>query len=180
MEITKIVSIIIGSASLLLSLLNYFGIKPENVPDYLQPFFLIPWYWYVIILLVCAIFYLARKEKPSGGHIAAFYRGPLQKVGEVEYKGVKWDVRAPQPQTFENPDEYEKRLPDIAEVNIPPRCPNCGVDLEEKKSLILGHIWKCVDCGFSKRNFDSYYTEYKRAEKIWIGRCRSGTLTKKE
>jgi hypothetical protein len=183
MDIFKVAPIIIGVLSLFLSffqlLIQFFAIKPENLPKLLQPLFIIPLYWYVIIILLCIIIYLTRRKKIPDFPVAAFYRGSLQNVGRIRYQDVDWDVQAPSPRTYESPAEYEKRLPDIIEVNIPPMCPICGVELEEKKGLIYGYVWKCADCGFTKRNKDSYYTEYKRAEKIWKGRCKAGTLIKK-
>jgi len=178
MDIAKSISLLIQIISGSILLLQFFDIKPENIPHILQPIFIISWYWYVIVFLIGLIFFLTRKEKISNIRIAAFSRGSLQTVGNLDYRGVKWDVKAPLPSAYEPPEEYEKRLPDIIDVEVPPKCPMCGVELEESKGLIYGYIWKCVDCGFSKRNKDSYYTEYKRAEKIWKGRCKAGTLTK--
>lgn len=35
----------------------------------------------------------------------------------------------------------------------------------KKSAVFWGYIWDCVECGFKRRNRDSYYIEYKRAEK---------------
>jgi len=177
MDIAKQISLLIQIISGSILLFQFFGIKPENIPQIFQPIFIISWYWYVIVFLIGLIFYLTRKEKISNIRIAAFSRGPLQKVGDLAYRGVMWEVKAPLPSSYESQYEYEKRLPDIIDVEVPPKCPMCGVELEETKGIIYGYIWKCVDCGFSKRNKDSYYTECKRAEKIWKGRCKAGSLT---
>lgn len=107
----------------------------------------------------------------------AFYRDP-QTVGVVEHAGVKWDIVAPKPSTFEIESDYVSRLPKMIDVSTPPKCPSCGVELEETKSRIYDYIWKCVGCGFSKRNKDSFYTESIRALRIWKGGCEAGTLTK--
>ena len=163
-----------------LAILSYLGINSEKLPQIIQSILSIPSLVYVLLFLFFLIFYLTRKENVRHIPRVVAIGRDLQKVGGVDYKGVKWDIRAPAPSNYDTQSEYEKRLPDIIDVKTPPKCPNCGVELEEKKSRIYGYIWKCVGCGFSKRNKDSFYTESKRAERIWKGACEAGTLTQKK
>jgi ribosomal protein L37AE/L43A len=88
-------------------------------------------------------------------------------------QGVTWDIRTLPRHTLEKRGAYAKRLSGIGEVKSPPKCPKCGVELEEKKGFLYGYIWKCVACGFSKRNRDSFSTDAGRAEKIWRGRTEA-------
>ena len=52
------------------------------------------------------------------------------------------------------------------EVEIPPRCPQCKTELEETKKFWGGYKWGCVNCGFTKKNSESWYIERDRVEKI--------------
>jgi ribosomal protein L37AE/L43A len=180
MDTAKTISLFFQSITVVLALLSYFKINSEDLPQILQSILSVPSFVYVVLFLIFLIFYLTRKENVRHvPRIVAIGRD-LQKVGEVEYKGVKWDVRAPAPSHYDTQLEYEKRLPDMIDVKKPPKCPKCGVGLEEKKSRIYGYIWKCVGCGFSKRNIDSFYAESERAERIWKAACEAGTLTQKK
>jgi sulfopyruvate decarboxylase subunit beta len=98
----------------------------------------------------------------------------LHKVDTIAYQDVTWDIVAPPQNTLEKQADYAKRLPTIGEARIPPKCPKCGVELEEKKNLILGYSWKCVSCGFKKRSRDTFFIEAGRAEKIW--RAKAATM----
>ena len=97
----------------------------------------------------------------------------MHKVDAVAYQGVTWDIVAPARHPLEMAADYARHLPTVGEAKIPPKCPKCGVELEEKKGLVYGHIWRCVACDFKKRNRDSFYTEAVRAEKIWRGRAET-------
>ena len=84
-------------------------------------------------------------------------------IGNLDYAGVVWRIRAPAPRdSFKN---VEISMTSI-EVEIPPRCPKCETELEQLHSFWGGYIWRCVGCGFQKRKQDSYYQEQERAEKI--------------
>ena len=80
------------------------------------------------------------------------------------YAGVIWIVRAPKP------SELDLEPPEITasdlELETPPRCPKCETEIEQSRSFWGGYVWKCVKCGFHKRNSDSYYREEERARKI--------------
>lgn len=167
MDIAKGLALFFQIIVTVLAVLSYFSIRSDKLP-FLQPFLSVPWYFYVIALLILIIFFLTWKEKKTGRltRIVAVCRDLID-IGEIKYKGVKWVVRAPKPIKFEMELEYMERIANDIVVNIPPKCPNCGVELEQSKGWIYGYIWRCIDCGFSKKNKESYYTEAKRAEKLY-------------
>jgi len=179
MEIAKKIALFLQIISAALTILSFFGIKSENFPQISQLILIVPWWIYFALFVIFLFVFFKEDDKKSNIRIAAFARD-TQKVGGVDHAGVKWDIVASKPSAYEPESEYERRLPEICDVNVPPKCPNCGVELEQTKSRIYGYIWKCVGCGFSKRNTDSYYTESKRALRIWKGACEAGTLTKKK
>jgi len=87
-------------------------------------------------------------------------------IGKLNYAGVVWRVRAPAlPVPWESFNS-SRISPSSIEIEIPPRCPKCETELEESHSFWRRYIWKCVRCGFQKRNRDSYYREEDRVEKI--------------
>lgn len=167
MDVVKGLSLFFQILAAILAVLSYLGIKSENLP-FLQPFLSIPWYFYIIAILILIIFFLTWKENKSRTptRVVAFARN-LVDIDEFEYNDVYWVVRGPQQNTYETKQDYENRIVNSIEVKVPPKCPICGVELEQSKSWIFGYIWRCIDCGFKKRNKDSYYTEAKRAEKIY-------------
>jgi ribosomal protein L37AE/L43A len=87
-------------------------------------------------------------------------------IGKLNYAGVVWRVREPASPVPWEPFNSSRISPSSIEVEIPPRCPKCETELEESHSFWGGYIWKCVMCGFQKRNRDSYYREKDRVEKI--------------
>jgi len=173
MEIAKYGALGLQAVSVSILGLTFLGIKSEAVPRILQPLFLIPWYLYVILFVGLLVVAITQKEKIK--QIAGAHPAPLalQKIDTVEYQGVAWDIVAPARLPRETPEEYAKRLPTVGEARIPPKCPKCCVQLEETKGMIYGHIWRCVSCGFKKRNRDPFFTEAVRAEKIWRGKTEA-------
>lgn len=87
-------------------------------------------------------------------------------IGEIEYAGVKWMIRAPAPPPFSLSYRGKNISPSDLKVEIPPRCPNCKTELEESPNFWGGYLWKCVRCGFQKKNKESYYKVVRYVEKI--------------
>ena len=176
MEPAKIVALVIQLVSVSILVLTFLGIGPDAVPRIIQPLFLIPWYLLVILFVGLLAVVITTKQKITQIRNAPPAPPTLQKVDTVEYKGVSWDILAPAQHPLEKPADYARRLPEIGEVKITPRCPKCGIELEEKKGMLFGHIWRCVACGFSKRNSDSFGTEAGRAGKIWKAKAEAAAV----
>lgn len=173
MEIAKYVAICLQAASVSILALNFAGIRAESLPRILQPLFLVPWYFYAALFIILLGAVITTKEKIRQIGNAPPAPPALHKVDTVEYQGVNWDILAPAQHPAEKPADYARRLPHIGEVRIPPKCPKCGVELEETKSMMFWHRWRCVACGFKKRNRDPYVTEAVRAGKIWRGKAEA-------
>lgn len=89
----------------------------------------------------------------------------ISKLAEFEYCNVKWDICYPNSSPY-GLGPAVRIIPEDITVRIPPRCPKCGTELEESNNFWGGFTWKCVRCGFSKRNKDDQYIESDRAERI--------------
>jgi len=173
MEIAKNVALILQALSVTILGLNFAGVKADSLPRILQPLFLIPWYAYVVLIIALLAVVITQKDKIKQIGSAPPAPPALQKIDAVTYRDVTWDIVAPTRHPREKPEDYARRLPTIGEARIPPKCPKCGVQLEEKKGMIYGHIWRCVSCGFKKRSRDPFFTEGGRAEKIWRGKAEA-------
>ena len=173
MEIAKNVALVLQALSVTILGLNFAGVRPDSLPRILQPLFLVPWYLYVVFIVGLLAVFITQKEKIKGIGSALPAPPALQKVDTIPYQGVTWDIVAPTRHPRETPDDYARRLPTIGEARIPPKCPKCGVELEEKKGLVYWHIWRCVSCGFKKRSKDPFFTEGGRAEKIWRAKAEA-------
>jgi hypothetical protein len=174
MDFTKNAALLLQAVAVSILGMTFLGIKSEAVPRILQPLFLIPWYLYVLLFVALLVVVVTQKERIK--QIGSTLPAPpsLQKIDAVAYQGVTWDIVAPVRHPLEKPADYARRLPAIGEARSPPKCPKCGVELEEKEGWIYGYIWRCVACGFSKRNRDTFLVEAGRAEKIWRAKAGAG------
>jgi len=152
MEIAKNVALVLQALSVTILGLNFAGVRPDSLPRILQPLFLIPWYLYVVLFVGLLAVFITQKEKIRQIGSAPPAPPALQKVDTMAYQGVTWDVVAPVQHPLEKPADYARRLPTTGEAKMPPKCPKCGVELEEKEGWIYGYIWRCVACGFKKRD----------------------------
>jgi hypothetical protein len=173
MEIAKNVALCLQALSVTILGLNFAGVKADSLPRILQPLFLVPWYAYVVLIIALLAVFITQKEKIRQIGSAPPAPPALQKIDAVTYRDVTWDIVAPSRHPRETPEDYARRLPTIGEARIPPKCPKCGVELEQKDGWIYGYIWRCVSCGFSKRNRDPFFPEAGRAEKIWRGKAEA-------
>ncbi|MFA5268783.1 MAG: hypothetical protein WC379_12505 [Methanoregula sp.] len=176
MEIGKNLALCLQALSVTILGLNFAGVRPDSLPGIIRPLFLVPWYAYVILIVVLLVVVVTQKERIKQ-KIGSATAPVLHKIDSIAYQDVTWDIVAPAQNTLEKQADYARRLPTIGEARIPPRCPKCGVELEEKKGLIYGYIWKCVSCGFKKRDKDSFFTEAGRAEKIWRAKAAAAVTT---
>jgi hypothetical protein len=170
---------IVGIITILTFIVNLLGINSIIPNEMLQFLFSIPWYVFLILFLCIVILYYHFKQtRTPSKYVIAAYGGQKQNIATLTYAGVLWDVIAPIPSQYETKREYIERLPNILDVKLPPRCPDCDIELEEKKSMVYGYIWNCIDCGFKKRNRYSYYHESDRVKKIAKRDCIDGLLWK--
>jgi ribosomal protein L37AE/L43A len=173
MEIAKYAAVCLQAISVSILGMTFLGIKSEAVPRIVQPLFLVPWYAYVALVLVLLVVVVTTREKIRQITDAPPPPPALRKIDTVSYKDVNWEILAPEQHPKESAADYARRLPGIAEVRIPPKCPKCAVELEERKALLFGHIWQCVSCGFRKRNRETFPAEAARAGKIWKGKAEA-------
>lgn len=119
--------------------------------------------WILVIAIRYRIKHL-RKEGQSPISIISVPYGGWRNIGKLKYADVIWIVRAPAPPWYElNPEPI---TPHDLDIDTPPRCPKCETEIEQAQSFWGGYVWKCVKCGFQKRNRESYYKEEERAKKI--------------
>lgn len=107
-----------------------------------------------------------RKENSSFKPLKWQPRGGWETIHKIEYAGVVWQVRVPvRTSTFRG---REVPTLDDLDIEIPPRCPDCGTKLEGTKSFWGWFVWKCVnaDCGFRKRNRDDFFRKERRVIKL--------------
>ncbi len=103
----------------------------------------------VAVLVVLARVVQARRQ-PRNWPIVAAGWAPLYgwRRFEKDYAGVVWRLRLPIRTALQNPD------PDHLRVDVPPRCPRCKTELEERPHLLGGYTWSCADveCRFRLRS----------------------------
>lgn len=84
---------------------------------------------------------------------------------ELSYVDVIWQIQTHGQSPILGFD-LRKVNPSTIEANTPPRCPKCKTELEEESSFWGGYVWRCVQCGYKKRNRKNFYTESDRATRI--------------
>lgn len=108
---------------------------------------------------------LARLQDRDSGVVIAT-SSPFQKrrlVAKQTYAGVSWRVVGVSSSIL----QHRAGLPpDYVEVEIPPRCPECETELEERSQFVRGYTWICPACQFQKKSANSFDVEADRAEKV--------------
>ena len=86
-------------------------------------------------------------------------------IGELSFVGARWRVLTPAPLPW---DEFDPLAisPSYIEIATPPRCPNCGTEIEESRNFWGKYIWLCVNCKWKVKHSKSYFYESTRAKKI--------------
>lgn len=119
-----------------------------------------------------------RKENWSPIRLRFEPSGGWETIDTIKYAGVIWNVRVPiQASSFKIKRVLTAHDLDI---EIPPRCPNCKTELKPRKSFWWWYVWKCVKCGFRRRNRDSYYEEAEQVAKIARSKFESNQSQTKE
>ena len=93
------------------------------------------------------------------------------KCGEIKLFNAIWEIRAPVPSSPPFLLEQHDFLinPEEIEIVVPPRCPKCRTELEEKERKILfwrKYKWICVGCGFRTNSKESYYIVADKVKRI--------------
>jgi len=124
---------------------------------------LVVWVILVIILIPWAVYAIHHRIKHIVGENWSLkplrWQPPegWETINNIKHAGVIWHVRVPiRTSTFRG-----KEVPTLndLDIEIPPRCPDCDTKLKQAKRFWWGYIWKCVKCGFCKRNRDDWFTE---------------------
>jgi ribosomal protein L37AE/L43A len=102
-----------------------------------------------------------RKLKDDGGLPFFVVNMPVYGyivIGILNYKSVKWRVLYPNDPSWDlNPSPIN---PDSIEIKSTPYCPNCeNMELNEHRNLWGQYVWKCIRCGFKKKNGKSSLEE---------------------
>ena len=87
------------------------------------------------------------------------------KVGEIKYNDVIWTIFIPK-ELFGGPFSKKEIDKDYIEISTNPLCPKCKTELEERQNILWGFNWKCIKCGFNKKNRYNIIFEKERALKI--------------
>lgn len=98
-------------------------------------------------------------------------------VGSLSYKNVIWQARIPASAPWLFPDREHEKFARI-DIEVPPHCPKCDTEMEEKETFWGKFLWSCIRCGYKVRNEYSFYSEAVRAEKLaqshWQEQCGKG------
>ena len=118
-------------------------------------------FWFALILIIRR--FKSIHERPTVGGISIPPWGYAD-IGKMQYAGVHWIIMAPRNAPWEVPEiDF---TPSRIKIRTPPRCPQCGTELEQTRSFWGGYVWSCVGCGFKKRSRDSYYRVEERVERL--------------
>lgn len=138
------------------------------------------WVWALFIILFIGLFIIVlirkrirgiRESESRRGLYTPVISSPwgYREVEEIRHVEVIWKILAPNPSPVQSAISYEKALtsidPKSIEIDVPPRCPHCKTELEEKQRFLGGYKWICVGCDFSKNNKDRFYKEADRAKR---------------
>ncbi|PKL67134.1 MAG: hypothetical protein CVV28_06925 [Methanobacteriales archaeon HGW-Methanobacteriales-1] len=134
--------------------------------------FKIPYYiWILLIILIIMtlILYSYQKQRKNRKNASISPYGIVphdgwQKISYLPYAGVLWEVKKPNPNTFSGTQS------NYIDISLPPLCSKCRTELEEQDNFFW-YTLKCIDCGFKKRNKDSYYQNAERVERLAKKRC---------
>jgi len=142
--------------------INWFGLIPKIAKIVFVGFIFL---WAIIIVVFNRLKQLQGFKNVGRAFVITTPLFGWTTVGKLNYAGVLWRIHAPAPSPLESFDPSSISQSSI-EVETPPRCPKCETELEQSHNFWGGYIWRCVSCGFQRRNKDSYYQEAERAEKI--------------
>jgi hypothetical protein len=118
-----------------------------------------------IIYIIIKMFLKSRKyKKPASSFEVLPLRDWQELYQKIQYD-VIWVIRKQQGDVF---DIYlgDQTDPEDLNIKIPPYCPKCNTELEEKKTILGSYLWFCVKCDFSKKSKMSFYIIADAVRKI--------------
>lgn len=125
-------------------------------------------FWLVIIVIYKRFKKIREYFLPGESMVRfpEFYK-VINLIKKLDYAGVKWVIIVPERMYDKLSNDSLREISSAwIEVDTPPRCPNCEAELEQSLGFFGGYVWKCIVCGFKKRNRNSYYIEVERAKRI--------------
>jgi ribosomal protein L37AE/L43A len=165
-NVLSIVESIVGTV---LALLTYSFVTTGDVFQIFQEIPTCAWYICIAIIIIWLIIIIINNRRKNAKRqyhgvpfvgFAMSYNDEWIDIEDINYKDVIWKVKM-----LKRGRSTGLHDNDI-NVDIPPRCQKCGTKLEQSRTYFDKFIWKCVSCGFSKKNDDSWYVERDRVEKI--------------
>jgi ribosomal protein L37AE/L43A len=178
--ITRIIGVTILAMAPVVSLISF--LKTGEWMSYLK--LISFWFWILLVVILVLLFIfrniftrvkvVSKLNNPN--ELIKIIRNPpggWDNLGYEQYQGVLWNVRSPV--NFYRRDFLNGSKIDIDKIDIqvPPHCPKCKVDLIQKHRLINGYLWKCVGCRFRKGSKLSFYESSKNVKKIVKGKLRN-------
>ena len=123
--------------------------------------------WWIILSLLCVVIIILmiylRIQHISKMHYSGISSSGISLMWNRKdkknksYLELNWQI-----EVFHNRSINKWML----NIVLPPLCPNCGVEIEQKKSFWVGWIWFCCNCNFKKRNRNMFEIEAYRVERI--------------
>jgi hypothetical protein len=107
-------------------------------------------------------------------HNQYFFQPPrsLERVGEFDYFGVNWDInRTTGFRELQNPDAERRVF-----IGTNPYCPVCGTELQQNKSLLGHHVWRCPAGDFIKRTIYSFLKKAEETQSVVRGQIRNDII----
>lgn len=133
------------------------------------------WLLLLVVILLIVIFQLlkkGRKINAAFGVTEILPFGGWTESKHILLFDVWWTTQYPTPHpstllTMEGVDVEELN------IKIPPLCPKCKTELNEKKVFLNKYLWSCVKCNFRKKSNRSYYSLSDDVLKIWKSELRN-------
>jgi hypothetical protein len=135
-------------------------------------------YW-LLIVGVIVLFFIIRiildiRLKTAQSNI---YAGPIrqdnydyQEIDEITYASVVWPIMR---RVYGPYVQVPEPSPDELVIDLPPRCPKCRTDLEQKKAFWGYYKLSCPRGDFHKRRWKSYHLMKESVQRIVCGNFRN-------
>jgi ribosomal protein L37AE/L43A len=123
----------------------------------------------VAVGLLGIVGFVWRMRTIAGSARSSVFVGHISLYGTREFEvvvgGLRWRLQVPQQPPWQQFDPAAVGIRTI-QIDIPPRCPNCGTELEERPRFWGGYLWSCVKCTFVLKRPNNFRNESERVLKI--------------